>query len=131
MMSDYIADFLTKIRNALMAKHDYLEILNNKILLQIANILKNNGYIENINYKNSGIKKVIVLKLKYDKNKKPIIEGLKRISKPGLRIYKKSNKLPTVLGGLGLAIISTSKGIITCTEARNKNLGGEILCHIW
>ena len=131
MMTDPIADFLTRIRNALMMKHDLVRTKDSKIFQKIAKILKKNGYIEDIFYEGTGFKKTIVLKLKYDINGEPIIYGLKRISKPGLRIYKQAFVLPEVLGGIGLTVISTSKGIMTCKEAKEKNIGGEILCCIW
>ncbi|MCP1110606.1 small subunit ribosomal protein S8 [Lachnospiraceae bacterium PF1-21] len=131
-MSDPIADMLTRIRNANTAKHDTVEIPASKMKVAIADILANEGYITKYEVKEDGNFKKIVVTLKYgaDKNEK-VITGLKRISKPGLRVYANSTELPRVLGGLGTAIISTNQGVITDKEARNKGVGGEVLCFIW
>ncbi|HIW21973.1 MAG TPA: 30S ribosomal protein S8 [Candidatus Dorea intestinavium] len=131
-MSDPIADMLTRIRNANTAKHDTVSIPASKMKIAIADILFNEGYIAKYDVTEDGAFKVINITLKYgaDKNEK-VISGLKRISKPGLRVYASSNDLPRVLGGLGTAIISTNEGVITDKEARNKNVGGEVLCFIW
>ncbi len=131
MMTDPIADFLTRIRNALMIKRGLVRTKDSKISRRIAEILEKNGYIEGVAYEGEGLERSIVLKLKYDTDGKPVIDGLKRISRPGLRIYMQAAELPKVLGGLGLAIVSTSKGVITCKDAQDKNVGGEILCHVW
>ena len=127
-----IADMLTRIRNANMAKHDSVEIPASKMKLSIAEILLNEGYIKSYEVVGEGVHKNIVVTLKYgaDKNEK-VIAGLKRISKPGLRVYSSAENMPKVLGGLGIAIVSTNKGVITDKEARKLNVGGEVLAFIW
>lgn len=131
-MSDPIADMLTRIRNANTAKHDTVDIPASKMKLAIAKILLDEGYIKKYDIIEDGDFNNIRIALKYgaDKNEK-IITGLKRISKPGLRIYASKAELPTVLGGLGIAIISTSQGVTTDKEARKQNMGGEVLAFIW
>ena len=131
-MSDPIADMLTRIRNANTAKHDTVDVPASKMKLAIAQILLDEGYIKKFEVIEDGVFKTIHITLKYgaDKNEK-IITGLKRISKPGLRVYAKANELPKVLGGLGIAIVSTSKGIMTDREARANKLGGEVLAFVW
>jgi len=131
-MSDPIADMLTRIRNANTAKHDTVDVPSSKIKLAIAEILFNEGYIKKYDVIDDGKFKTIHITLKYgvDKNEK-IITGIKRISKPGLRVYASREDLPRVLGGLGIAIISTDKGIITDKEARKQNVGGEVLAFVW
>ena len=131
-MSDPIADMLTRIRNANTAKHDTVDIPSSKIKLAIADILVNEGYIAKYDLVEDGNFKTIRVTLKYgaDKNEK-IITGLKRISKPGLRVYASKEDLPRVLGGLGIAIISTNQGIITDKKARQLNVGGEVLAFVW
>ena len=131
-MSDPIADMLTRIRNANTAKHDTVDVPSSKMKLAIAEILFNEGYIKKYEVIEDGIFKTIHITLKYgkDKNEK-IITGLKRISKPGLRVYAGKDELPRVLGGLGVAIISTNKGILTDKEARKRQVGGEVLAFIW
>ncbi len=131
-MSDPIADMLTRIRNANTAKHDTVDIPASKMKLAIASILLDEGYIKKYEIIEDGDFKTIRVALKYgaDKNDK-IITGLKRISKPGLRVYANNEQLPTVLGGLGIAIISTNQGIITDKQARKLNVGGEVLAFVW
>ena len=131
-MSDPIADMLTRIRNANTAKHDTVDIPASKMKISIAKILLDEGYIKKYDIIDDGNFKTIRVTLKYgaDKNEK-IITGLKRISKPGLRVYASSNELPRVLGGLGVAIISTNSGVITDKEARKLNVGGEVLAFVW
>lgn len=131
-MSDPIADMLTRIRNANTAKHDTVDIPASKMKLAIASILLDEGYIKKYDIIEDGDFKTIRVALKYgaDKNEK-IITGLKRISKPGLRVYANNEQLPTVLGGLGIAIISTNQGIITDKQARKLNVGGEVLAFVW
>ncbi|MGN0465589.1 MAG: 30S ribosomal protein S8 [Lachnospiraceae bacterium] len=131
-MSDPIADMLTRIRNANTAKHDTVDVPASKMKISIADILVNEGYIKGYELVEDGNFKTIRITLKYgaDKNEK-IITGLKRISKPGLRVYASCEDLPKVLGGLGIAIISTNKGVITDKEARKANIGGEVLAFIW
>ena len=131
-MSDPIADMLTRIRNANTAKHDTVDVPASKMKISIAEILLKEGYIKNFELVDAGSFKNIHITLKYgkDKNEK-IITGLKRISKPGLRVYANTEELPKVLGGLGVAIISTNNGVITDKEARKENVGGEVLCFVW
>jgi len=131
-MSDPIADMLTRIRNANTAKHDTVDVPASKMKVSIAEILLNEGYIKAFDIVDDGNFKTIRITLKYgaDKNEK-IITGLKRISKPGLRVYASKEDLPKVLGGLGIAIISTNKGVLTDKEARKQNVGGEVLAFIW
>ena len=131
-MSDPIADMLTRIRNANTAKHDTVDVPASKMKIAIADILFNEGYITKYDIVEDGNFKTIRITLKYgaDKNEK-VISGLKRISKPGLRVYANSEELPRVLGGLGTAIISTNQGVITDKEARKLGVGGEVLCFIW
>ena len=132
VLTDPIADMLTRIRNANIMRYKKVEVPASKIKIQIANILKEEGYI--VDYKIEKHDKkddMIVLSLKYGQNKERVITGLKRISKPGLRVYVKSDEIPRVLNGLGIAIISTSKGIMTDKQARMENIGGEVLAYIW
>ena len=131
-MSDPIADMLTRIRNANAAKHDTVDIPSSKMKLAIAKILLDEGYISKYDLIEDGAFKTIHITLKYgaDKNEK-VISGIKRISKPGLRVYAGKEELPSVLGGLGVAIISTNQGVITDKEARKLNVGGEVLAFVW
>ena len=131
-MSDPIADMLTRIRNANTAKHDTVDIPASKMKQAIADILLKEGYVKAVDVIEEGNFKTIKITLKYgaDKNEK-ILTGLKRISKPGLRVYASKDELPKVLGGLGTAIISTNKGVLTDKEARKENVGGEVLAFIW
>ena len=131
-MSDPIADMLTRIRNANTAKHDTVDVPASKMKLAIAQILLDEGYIKKFEVIEDGVFKTIHITLKYgaDKNEK-IISGLQRISKPGLRIYAGKDELPTVLGGLGIAILSTNQGVITDKEARKLQVGGEVLAFVW
>ena len=131
-MTDPIADMLTRIRNAKTSKHDTVDVPASKMKVSIAEILFNEGYIRKYELVDDGSFKNIRITLKYgkDKNEK-IITGLKRISKPGLRVYAGKDELPRVLGGLGIAIISTNQGVVTDKEARKLNVGGEVLAYIW
>ena len=131
-MTDPIADMLTRIRNANTAKHDTVDVPASKIKTEIARILLDEGYIKAYEIVEDGVVKTIKITLKYgaDKNQK-VISGLKRISKPGLRLYAGVENMPKVLGGLGIAIISTNKGIVTDKEARAMNVGGEVLAFVW
>jgi len=131
-MSDPIADMLTRIRNANTAKHDTVDVPASKMKLAIANILLDEGYIAKYDVIEDGVFKTIHITLKYGANKnEKIITGLKRISKPGLRVYANKEELPKVLGGLGVAIISTNQGVITDKEARKLGVGGEVLAYVW
>lgn len=131
VMTDPIADFLTRIRNANMVMHEKVEIPASKTKIALAEILKNEGFIKDYEQIEDGKQGVIRVYLKYGPNREKVISGLKRISKPGLKVYCKKDEIPKVLGGLGIAIISTSKGIMTDKEARKQNLGGEVLAYIW
>lgn len=131
VMTDPIADFLTRIRNANMVMHEKVEIPASKTKKALAEILKQEGFVKDYEYIEDGKQGVIRIYLKYGSNKEKVITGLKRISKPGLRVYCKKDEIPRVLGGLGIAIISTSQGIVTDKEARKKGLGGEVICYVW
>ncbi|MBQ9513888.1 MAG: 30S ribosomal protein S8 [Clostridia bacterium] len=128
-MTDVIADMLTRIRNALTAKHEVVEIPASNTKKAIAEILLKEGYISDVKYE-EGIQGTIVITLKYEGNKK-VISGLKRVSKPGLRVYVGADEIPQVLNGLGIAILSTSKGIMTGKEAKANHQGGEVLAYVW
>ena len=131
-MSDPIADMLTRIRNANTAKHDSVDVPLSKIKLGIADILKNEGYIADYEVQGEGVHQNIHITLKYSNNKtNRILTGLKKISKPGLRVYAGAENLPKVLGGLGIAIISTNERLLTDKQAREKNVGGEVLAFVW
>ena len=131
-MSDPIADMLTRIRNANTAKHDTVDVPASKMKLAIAEILLNEGYIKNYEVIEDGNFKTIRITLKYGKDKNDkVISGIKKISKPGLRVYASKDELPRVLGGLGIAIISTNKGVVTDKVARKENVGGEVLAFGW
>ena len=130
MMTDPIADMLTRIRNANQAKHESVTMPASRLKLEILAVLKNEGYISEYEKIEDGKQGVIKVTLKYN-NKDRVIKGLKKISKPGLRVYAKSSELPKVLNGLGVAIISTSNGIMTDREARSKKLGGEVIAFVW
>ncbi|GFN23033.1 30S ribosomal protein S8 [Thermanaeromonas sp. C210] len=131
MMTDPIADFLTRIRNANLAYHEKVEVPASRVKRAMAEILKNEGYIKDYEYIEDGKQGILRIYLKYGPNRERVITGLKRISRPGLRIYAKKDQLPRVLGGLGIALISTSKGIMTDRQARREGLGGEVICYIW
>ncbi|AFQ42322.1 MULTISPECIES: 30S ribosomal protein S8 [Desulfosporosinus] len=130
-MSDPIADFLTRIRNAGMVYHDKVEVPASRIKRELAELLKAEGYIKDVEYIADDKQGVIRMYLKYGPNRERVITGLKRISRPGLRVYAKKDEIPKVLGGLGIAIISTSKGIMTDRNARKEGLGGEVISYIW
>ena len=131
MVQDKIADMLTRIRNANQLKYDTVTVIGTKMTLGIAEILKKEGYIADYNYEKDIKGDKLTLTLKYGEKKERVITGLKRISKSGLRVYAKADEIPRVLNGLGIAIISTSKGLMTDKEARNAGLGGEVLAYIW
>ena len=131
MVTDPIADMLTRIRNANQMRNSEVEIPASKIKNEIARILKEEGYITDYKVKKNNIQDILVLSLKYSGNKERVITGLKRISKPGLRTYVKAEEVPKVLNGLGIAIISTSRGVMTDKMARQQSLGGEVLAYIW
>jgi len=131
MNTDPIADMLTRIRNANMVSHSTVEMPSSKLKVQLAKLLKEEGFITDYNVKEVGKFKVLEITLKYDAKNKPIITKLERISKPGLRSYSKAKNLPKVLGGMGIAIVSTSKGLLTDRKARKENIGGEVLCYVY
>ncbi|MFQ4142344.1 30S ribosomal protein S8 [Chlorogloeopsis sp. ULAP02] len=130
--NDTIADMLTRLRNANLARHQTTQVPSTKMTRSIAKVLREEGFIGDYEESGEGVKRNLVISLKYKgKNRQPIITALKRISKPGLRVYSNKKELPRVLGGIGIAIISTSSGIMTDREARRQNLGGEVLCYVW
>ena len=131
MVNDTIADMLTRIRNANAMKYKTVEIPGTKMTKSIADILTKEGFIDGYETNKLAVGEVLVLNLKYSKSKERVITGLKRISKPGLRVYAKADEMPRVLNGIGIAIISTSEGLMTDKEARAKKLGGEVLAYIW
>lgn len=132
MVNDTIADMLTRVRNANLARHQIVQIPATKMTKNIASVLQEEGFIQSVEEIGEAQSKQLLVSLKYKgKTREPIITALKRVSKPGLRIYAPKKELPRVLGGLGIAIISTSQGVMTDTQARNQNLGGEVLCYIW
>ena len=131
VMTDPIADFLTRVRNANSARHESLEVPASKAKKEIANILKREGFVKNVEFVEDDKQGVIRVFLKYGQDNERVITGLKRISKPGLRVYAKAGDVPKVLNGLGIAIVSTSEGVFTDKEARTKNIGGEILAYVW
>ena len=130
-MNDLISDMLTRMRNALAMKYTSVEVIGSKMTKEIATILTNEGYIEGFEAVKDGAAEKLIINLKYGAKKEKVITGLKRISKPGLRVYVKANEVPKVLNGLGIAILSTSKGLMTDKNARKENLGGEVLAYIW
>lgn len=131
VISDPIADMLTRIRNANQMRYTEVEVPASKIKVEIAKILKDEGFIRDYKIDKKDVQDNIVLGLKYGENKERVITGLKRISKPGLRVYAKAEEVPSVLNGLGIAIISTSKGLMTDRDARKASLGGEVIAYIW
>jgi small subunit ribosomal protein S8 len=130
-MVDPIADMLTRIRNGIMASYDKVEIPCSKMKINIAKILKTEGYIRNYKIIEDNRQGIMVIYLKYNEDKSPVIKGLKRISKPSCRLYSRSKKMPKVLNGLGINVISTSRGIMTDREARKMGVGGEVICSVW
>jgi small subunit ribosomal protein S8 len=129
--TDPIADMLTRIRNASMARHRELTLPSSRIKREIARILVDEGFVDSFTTQQDGVQETLTVQLKYVEGKTPVVSGLKRISKPGLRVYARKTEIPRVLGGLGLAILSTSHGIMTGSQARKLNLGGEVLCYVW
>lgn len=132
MVNDTIADMLTRVRNANLAKHQIVQVPSTKMTRNIATVLLEEGFIQNFEEVGEVINKQLLLSLKYKgKEREPVITALKRISRPGLRVYANRKELPRVLGGLGIAVISTSRGVLTDNKARTQGLGGEVLCYIW
>ncbi|MGO1538360.1 MAG: 30S ribosomal protein S8 [Leucobacter sp.] len=130
-MTDPVADLLTRLRNANGAHHDDVSLPGSKLKERIAEILKREGYIQDWKVEDARVGTTLHMSLKYGPNREPSIEGLKRVSKPGLRVYARSAELPSVLGGLGIAILSTSSGLLTDREAEQKGVGGEVLAYVW
>lgn len=130
-MSDPIADMLTRVRNANMVRHEKLELPASNIKKEIAEILKKEGFVKSVEYIEDDKQGVIRMFLKYGQNNERVITGLKRISKPGLRVYAKADEIPRVLNGLGIALVSTSEGVVTDKVARQRGIGGEVLAYIW
>ena len=132
MTTDIIADTLTRIRNANLVRHQIVRVINTKMIFSVVKILKEEGYISNFEEIEISNKKYLLICLKYYSQKRqPIITGIKRISKPGLRIYVNKNNLPNILNNLGIAVLSTSKGILTNIKAKKLGIGGEVICYIW
>lgn len=130
-MTDPIADMLTRIRNAVLARHDFVLVPASKMKLAIAKILKDEGFIGDYEVLKGKPQRMIKIYLKYTEKKEPVLTGLKRVSKPGLRLYVQQTEIPRVYGGLGIAILSTPKGVMTGQQAWRQKVGGELLCHIW
>ena len=131
MVTDPVADFLTRIRNGNMVFHQTVEIPSSKMKIGLAEIMKNEGYIKDFEYVADNKQGMIRVYLKYGPNKERVITGIKRISKPGLRVYVQKDEVPKVLSGLGTAVVSTSRGLMTDKKARKEGLGGEVVCYIW
>ncbi|MDO5052711.1 MAG: 30S ribosomal protein S8 [Pseudoclavibacter sp.] len=130
-MTDPVADMLTRLRNANSAHHDTVSMPSSKLKSHIAEILKREGYIQDWKVEDARVGQTLTLTLKFGQNREPSIVGIKRVSKPGLRVYARSTELPSVLGGLGIAILSTSSGLLTDREAEQKGVGGEVLAYVW
>jgi small subunit ribosomal protein S8 len=130
-MTDPIADMLTRIRNGVSAKHDTVSMPSSKIKVAIAKVLKDEGFIRDFNIEPDGARSMLKIDLSYTGRKEPVLTGIKRVSKPGLRVYVQKREIPRVLGGLGVAILSTPEGVMTGQTARQKSVGGEILCYVW
>ena len=132
MVNDTIADMLTRIRNAGLAHHQTTQVPATRMTRSIAQVLKSEGFIQDFREEGEGVRKVLVITLKYSgRQRQPVIRTLKRVSRPGLRVYANHRELPKVLGGIGIAVISTSRGIMTDREARKNGIGGEVLCYVW
>ncbi|MCC7368178.1 MAG: 30S ribosomal protein S8 [Chloroflexi bacterium] len=131
MMTDPIADMLTRIRNGLQSRHAAVEMPASKLKSAIAEVLKDEGYIKGYSQSGEGPSKTLKVELRYVGKNEPVLSGLKRISKPGLRVYAGAEELPRVFGGLGTAIISTSRGVMSGAQARKMRVGGEVICHVW
>ena len=132
MVNDTRADMLTRVRNANLARHQVVQVPATKMTKNIANVLQQEGFVQSVEEVGDNLAKQLLISLKYKgKTREPVITALKRISTPGLRVYANQKELPRVLGGLGIAVISTSKGVMTDSNARSQNLGGEVLCYIW
>lgn len=131
MVTDPIADMLTRIRNGLVARHDFTDVPASKLKLALAERLKQEGYIRDFEVLEDGVRRNIRIHLAYTERREPVISGIQRVSKPGLRVYVQKREVPRVFGGLGVAMVSTSQGVLTGREARDRGLGGEVLCYVW
>ncbi len=131
MQSDPIADMLTRIRNANMALHPETTMPSSKLKEQVARILSEEGFIDGYKVEDARVGKQLTVRLRYDGNRQPVLAGIKRVSKPGLRVYSSASDVPRVRGGIGISIVSTSDGVMTDREARRRNVGGEVLCEVW
>lgn len=131
MLTDPIADMLTRIRNANLALHDQVEMPGSRLKTDIARVLEDQGYIAGYESTTDGTRSTLIVKLKYDQDRRRVISGITRVSKPGRRVYADKDSLPKVLGGMGVAIISTSQGLVTGHEAKRRGVGGEVLCTVW
>ena len=131
MITDPIADMLTRIRNALIPRHDFTDVPASRLKIALAEVLKKEGYISGFEVKSQGIRRTIRVHLAYTDSREPVITGLQRVSKPGLRVYAQRREIPRVYGGLGIAILSTPDGVLTGKEARRRGVGGEVLCYVW
>lgn len=130
-MTDPIADMLTRIRNAVSSKHDSVQMPSSKMKVAIANVLKEEGFIRDFQIEAENSRPMLKIELSYTGRKEPVLSGIKRVSKPGLRVYVQKREIPRVLGGLGVAILSTPEGVMTGQVARQKSVGGEVLCYVW
>jgi small subunit ribosomal protein S8 len=130
-MTDPIADMLTRIRNGVSAKHDAVAMPSSKIKVAIAKVLKEEGFIRDFEIQADKVRPMLKIELSYTGRKEPVLSGIKRVSKPGLRVYVQKREIPRVLGGLGVAILSTPEGVMTGQNARQKSIGGEVLCYVW
>jgi small subunit ribosomal protein S8 len=131
MLTDPIADMLTRIRNANMALHDTVEMPGSTMKAEVARVLKDEGYINDFELRDAEVGTELVVRLKYDRDRRRVISGLQRVSKPGRRVYVDRTSIPRILGGMGIAVISTSQGVITGHEARRRGIGGEVICSVW
>ena len=130
-LTDPVADLLTRIRNATMARHDFVLVPGSLLKVAVAKILKEEGFIRDFELQRDGVRRTLKIWLSYTGKKDPVLSGLKRVSKPGLRVYAKSKQMPRVVGGMGIAIVSTPRGVMSAEQARRQNVGGEVLCYIW
>lgn len=131
MTTDPIADMLTRIRNALTARHDFTDVPASKVKVSLAATLKKEGFVRDYEVLQDGVRRTVRVHLAYTDRREPVITGLQRVSKPGLRVYVQKKEVPRVFGGLGIAIISTSEGLLTGGDARKRGLGGEVVCYVW
>ena len=131
MNTDPVADMLTRIRNALVARHDFTDVPASSVKMALAETLKKEGYIADFELRTEGVRRVVRIQLAYSDGREPMIVGLQRVSKPGLRVYAARREIPRVYGGLGIAILSTPQGVMTGKEARRRGVGGEVMCYVW